>query len=375
MKYHFTPNKGWMNDPNGLIYYKGRYHMFFQHNPHDIVWGPMHWGHASSEDLINWEEHEIALYPDLDYENDGGCFSGSAIAKDGKMYLIYTSVSKEYGQAQSIAWSEDGINFVKCENNPVIKHFPEDATADFRDPKVFEYNGEYRMIVGTKFDNHGRIVQYKSKNLINWEYIGILFDDFEYDNVIECPDLFLVDNYWVLMYSMIGKSNCRELFIIGDFDGTSFIEKKRCLPEFGPQFYAAQSFSANGKRIVIGWLFDWDIKVDKNAKSAGAMTIPREVHVVDDQVILYPVEGIMNVVDITRSNELADKPVTDEMVDITANKASNDKMFQDNLKYVYDNTKDIEVESMDVLIDEEAIEVFVNKGKINFTFNNCNRGE
>ena len=105
LMYHFEPQKGWMNDPNGLVYFKGQYHAFFQHNPNPPQDGPIrwgcglvHWGHAVSEDLIHWEELPIALYPDQDYENKGGCYSGSAIEKDGRLYLFYTSVSHELGQ-------------------------------------------------------------------------------------------------------------------------------------------------------------------------------------------------------------------------------------------------------------------------------------
>ena len=118
--YHFEPRKGWMNDPNGLIEFQGQYHAFFQHNPYEPKWGPMHWGHAVSKDLIHWQELPIALEPKEWYENDGGCFSGSAIEKDGKLYLFYTSVSKDLGQTQSVAISEDGIHFEKYEGNPVI---------------------------------------------------------------------------------------------------------------------------------------------------------------------------------------------------------------------------------------------------------------
>ena len=102
-----------MNDPNGLVFFNGKYHAFFQHYPHAPHWGQMHWGHAVSDDLIHWEEKDIALFPDQDYENDGGCFSGSAIVKDDILYLFYTSVSHELGQTQSVAISKDGIVFEK----------------------------------------------------------------------------------------------------------------------------------------------------------------------------------------------------------------------------------------------------------------------
>lgn len=353
MKYHFAPKKGWMNDPNGLIYFKGKYHVFFQHNPKDIVWGPMHWGHATSDNLIEWEEQQIALYPDEQYENDGGCFSGSAIEKDGKMYLIYTSVSKEYGQAQSIAISEDGIHFVKYEGNPVIKHFPEDATVDFRDPKVFEYNGEYRMIVGTKYNEHGRIVQYRSYDLLSWTYVGVLFDDFDYDNVIECPDLYEINGNWVLMYSLIGKKNSREQFILGDFDGTSFKEKRRCKPEIGPQFYAAQSFLAGNRRILIGWLYDWDIKGNPNKESAGVLTIPREVTICDGELNIYPVREAKEMLENISKSE--------------ADGILQEAMGADYVPGSFDET-------YEAIRDEDTIEIFVNGGTHNYSINNCERG-
>ena len=149
LKYHFEPKKGWMNDPNGLIYYKERYHAFFQHNPHAAVWGPMHWGHAVSDNLIHWEELPIALYPEQPYEDDGGCFSGSAIEKDSKLYIFYTSVSKSMGQTQSVAVSDDGILFIKYSGNPLITAPPSDGSADFRDPKVLLIEGTYYMVVGS----------------------------------------------------------------------------------------------------------------------------------------------------------------------------------------------------------------------------------
>jgi len=149
MKYHFEPQSGWMNDPNGLVYFRGQYHAFFQHNPYDTKWGPMHWGHAVSDDLLTWKELPIALTPDMPYENGGGCFSGSAVVKDDLLYLFYTSVSKEFGQTQSLATSADGIHFQKYEQNPIIRSFPPDGSKEFRDPKVTLINGIYYMVVGS----------------------------------------------------------------------------------------------------------------------------------------------------------------------------------------------------------------------------------
>lgn len=362
-KYHFEPKSGWMNDPNGLIYYNNHYHIFFQHNPHDIKWGPMHWGHAVSEDLIHWEELEIALFPDMDYEDDGGCFSGSAIEKDGRLYLIYTSVSKRYGQSQSIAWSDDGIHFTKYENNPVIAHFPEDASADFRDPKVFEYNGEYRMIVGTKYGEKGRIVQYSSLDLLTWEYIGVLYEDNQYDNVIECPDLFCIDGRWVLMYSAIGKKNSREHFYIGNYDGERFVPNTMCLPEYGPQFYAAQTFEAKGKRILIGWFYDWDIKSNTSAKAVGAMTIPRIVSIDGNKVKLYPVEEAAHLM------EKAQK-YNDDLISVNIEKTGDIEklsisgdILDEPIEYSGKNMQ------CEMIRDWYSIELFINGGEKNISIN------
>jgi len=104
---HFEPEQGWMNDPNGLCHFGGRYHAFFQYNPHAPHWGTMHWGHAASEDLVHWRQAETALFPDMDYENEGGCFSGSALEVDGELHLFYTAVSREKGQTQAAARSRD----------------------------------------------------------------------------------------------------------------------------------------------------------------------------------------------------------------------------------------------------------------------------
>lgn len=363
MKYHFEPKLGWMNDPNGLIYYKNQYHAFFQHNPHDTKWGPMHWGHAISEDLIHWKEVPIALFPDMDYEDDGGCFSGSAIEKDGRLYLIYTSVSKRYGQSQSIAWSEDGIHFTKYENNPVIAHFPEEGSGDFRDPKVFEYNGEYRMIVGTKHDDIGRIVQYASKDLLRWEYLGVLFEDTEYKNVIECPDIYCIDGRWILMYSAIGKKNCREHFYMGNYDGKSFVPEHILMPEYGPQFYAAQTFEVQGKRILIGWFYDWDIESRNDAKAVGAFTIPREVSVDGDKIRLYPVEQVRELL-------ISEDKYNDDLifVEIVRTGVIDKLMIQcqaldENIEYIGD------IRACDILKDGNSIEIFINGGERNYSIN------
>ena len=142
-KFHLMAPIGWMNDPNGFVYYQEEYHLFYQYYPYDSIWGPMHWGHAKSKDLIHWEHLPVALAPGESYDKEG-CFSGSAIEKDGKLYLIYTGhnvVEGQVRQVQCLAVSEDGIHFEKYAGNPIIAedHLASVATTeDFRDPKVFQ---------------------------------------------------------------------------------------------------------------------------------------------------------------------------------------------------------------------------------------------
>ena len=144
----------WINDPNGLIQYKGEYHAFYQHHPYDENWGPMHWGHVKSKDLVNWEHCPVALAPGDEFDK-GGCFSGSAVEDDGNLVLIYTGhnyIDKEkdiFFENQNIAVSKDGgITFEKYENNPVIAKPPVDSIHHFRDPKVWKHEDKWYMVVG-----------------------------------------------------------------------------------------------------------------------------------------------------------------------------------------------------------------------------------
>lgn len=335
MYYHFENKKGWMNDPNGLCYFKGKYHAFFQHYPYASRWGQMHWGHAVSTNLIDWEELDIALYPDQPYENSGGCFSGSAIVKDNRMYLFYTSVSEEMEQTQSMAYSDDGVNFIKYDKNPIIRESPLGSNKDFRDPKVFEYKDDsqysYRMIVGAGIDGVGKILLYKSSDLLNWVYCSELVSDANKGPCIECPNLFQVtseadrcyetqsskfyDIYaelgteppkpsedcvcnskkWVLMYSVISGVPSHVCFELGSFDGEEFVIEGDSFPiEVGPDLYAPQVFeSIDGRAILIAWMYNWQKRPREGAQHVGAFTIPRELWINHEQrLIMKPIREI-----------------------------------------------------------------------------------
>lgn len=201
--FHLSPRTGWMNDPNGFCFYKGQYHMFYQYHPYKIVWGPMHWGHAVSTDLLHWTYLPAALAPDESYDQDG-CFSGSAVElPDGQLLLMYTGVSKERQedgsfqevQAQCIAVG-DGVDFEKYVENPIIdsKSLPKGSSRqDFRDPKIWKCaDGTYACVAGNRpADGSGQILLYNSKDGFRWEFCSILASNGgHFGKMWECPDFF-----------------------------------------------------------------------------------------------------------------------------------------------------------------------------------------
>jgi len=251
----------------------------------------MHWGHAVSDDLLHWEHLPIALAPDQDYENDGGCWSGSAVVKDDRLLLFYTAVGRELGQTQCAAVSDDGVTFTKLPQNPLICHAP-DGQKDFRDPKITEVDGMYHMVVGSGQGKVGQVLHYTSTDLLDWEYQSVLLQGKRFGKVIECPDLFPLDEQWVLMWSKIHRRWRATQFAIGQFNGEKFMLCNVQRPIWGPHFYAAQSFiDAQGQRIIMGWLWSWRKRVRKHAVRAGALSTPLLVSLQGGKINLRPVCG------------------------------------------------------------------------------------
>jgi levanase/fructan beta-fructosidase len=277
---HFTPAKNWMNDPNGLVWHKGEYHLFFQHNPYATTWGHMSWGHAVSKDLLNWEELPVAIAED----QDGTIFSGSAVSVGDEIIAIYTRHT-ETNQSQCIARSADnGRTFIKYENNPVL----DENKKDFRDPKVFKYLDHWIMCAVQPWDH--QVSFYKSFDLINWKHLSNFGPAAAFDGVWECPDLFPLtidgEEVWVLIVSLNpgGLYGSGTQYFIGDFDGMSFTpryatDEPRWL-DYGRDNYAGVTFNnePNGKRILIAWLSNWeDVKNHPETSWTTSMTIPREL--------------------------------------------------------------------------------------------------
>lgn len=200
---HPTPKKGWINDPNGFCYFRGRYHLFAQHNPLSPTWGPMHWLHFSSPDLLHWQEEGIALRPEHPYELPWGCFSGTAIEDEGMLRLYYTGC-QEGAQVQCMAYSLDGASFVKHDGNPVLDgaSLPVGySIKDFRDPKIVKQNGRYYLLMGAKKEGLGSsILCYDSPDGLRFSFLSTFYTGVdEVDGCLECPDFLLLDDHHALL--------------------------------------------------------------------------------------------------------------------------------------------------------------------------------
>ena len=333
--FHLSPLVGWMNDPNGFSYYNGKYHLFYQYNPYKATWAPMHWGHAVSENLIDWEHLPCALAPDAPYDDLDGCFSGSAIEMpDGKHLLLYTGVAagvrKQDGtvcqrQVQCVAIG-DGTDYQKYEGNPVIgiDMLPEGSSEEhFRDPKIWqEEDGTYRCVVANFGpDESGWILLFKSEDCLKWELVGPVDRNRDrYGTMWECPDLFKLDGYDVLLVSpqfMLPEahdfySGNGTLCIIGHRDPETgeMIEETLATIDHGIDFYATQTIlTPDGRRVMVAWMQNWDtISESTMHRWFGQMTVPRELHVRDGHLIQWPVRELEE----RRSNHVAYKDVNVE---------------------------------------------------------------
>jgi Beta-fructosidases (levanase/invertase) len=304
-QFHFSPKQGWINDPNGLIWWGGKYHLFYQHYPDAPLHGPMHWGHAVSDDLFHWQDLPIALAPDAPAApgDRSGIFSGSAVDDDGGLTLIYTQFTDTNArpgyppETQAIATSRDGVTFVKAEENPVIGTRPEEATSGFRDPKVWKGDdGLWRMVLGSGDEQGGKVLLYCSPDLRNWEYLGVLYrGDRTLGTMWECPDLFPIGDKWALIVSVNVDGKQGVVWFAGRFENERFEPETQGWCDFGPDFYAAQTFQDGaGRRILIAWMSRWGAKIPTAADGwAGAMTLPRELYLDENgRLASRPVEEV-----------------------------------------------------------------------------------
>lgn len=302
LKYHYKPKKGWVNDPNGLVYFKGYYHVFYQHAPdYETPWHqPMHWGHARTKDFLTWEELPVALFPDEEYDRDG-CWSGTAIVKDDILYLVYSAVIDDretldrWTQTVCVAYSEDGINFKKYENNPVISDVPSDGSIkNFRDPAVTYINGTYYCVMATGHDESkvARLLLYKSSDLLNWEYDGVMAE-WENGMCAECPSFAAAGDKFLLTASVLTLDEKHYFSLMfGSFENGKFkLEHSEEIYK-GPDQYAGQMFRDDkGRNILIAWMPGWSYQ-GYAEKDVGCMSIPCEIKLINGKICVYPIEEL-----------------------------------------------------------------------------------
>ncbi|MGN6196756.1 MAG: glycoside hydrolase family 32 protein [Ginsengibacter sp.] len=337
---HFSPKEHWMNDPNGMVYNKGIYHLFFQYYPGGTVWGPMHWGHATSKDLIHWQQQPVALYPD----SLGYIFSGSAVidknntsgfGTDGKVPLVAIFTS-HYPHAapgatdyenQSLAYSLDnGKTWTKYSGNPVLKN---PGISDFRDPKVMWYEPENKwvMTLATK----DRVTFYSSKDLKHW----IKESEFgqsagAHGGVWECPDLFPLkykgETVWILIVNLNpggpNRGSATQYFT-GSFDGHKFHPNSSQVKwiDYGPDEYAGVTWNNTGnRRIFLGWMSNWLYANEvPTVKWRNAMTIPRELSLTKSGQEMYVVSEPISELKLLARKAVAKTNVTvSETTDLSA---------------------------------------------------------
>lgn len=319
--FHFTAQSGWINDPNGLTYFKEKYHLFYQHNPHGCDWDSIHWGHATGEDLVHWDHQSAALFPDQPYDmhKEGGCFSGCTLVHKDEMWIFYTGAVKhgtEKRQTQCLAKSKDGINFKKYENNPVIDEIPGfGRLEDCRDPKVFEYDGTFYMVLGASIggannNGDGRVLLLSSHDLYNWKLCSELFkSQGKFGTMCECPDFFKLEDKWVLTFSpLFHPKYFPTVYCVGTMDFKTFrykVEKVGRL-DYGADYYAAHSFlDKRGNRILFAWQNEWPsmpwcegFSPTSAENWRGALSIPRVIKMDDEQNLYFrPVDEIESVFD------------------------------------------------------------------------------
>lgn len=308
-QFHFTPYVNWNNDPNGLCWFQGRYHLYYQANPHVQKWDNIYWGHAVSKDLIHWTYLPYALDPQPEIlESEklvGGAFSGSAVVLPDGLRIFFTRDLEERGkpetirQSQATAFSRDGLVFSE-EQEILPAYAVQGIDMNFRDPKVFWDNGKWYMVLATNYFGKGSILLFSSEDMLRWNFIKPLLQE-ENPEIpsMECPDFFPLGNdTWVLLASVMGirtKYGVYQpvMYYIGDWKDEKFTVHKREVCDFGCNFYAPQTFEHDGRRIMIAWICDWEgEQIITRHGTYGGVTLPRELSVREGRLYQRPVEEV-----------------------------------------------------------------------------------
>lgn len=405
-KIHFKAPNCWINDPNGFIWYKGWYHLFYQCFPYSAHWGRMHWGHAVSKDLVNWEEKGIALFPSKT-DDRSGCFSGSAIEYKDKMYIYYTGVNyteedpeninccinDTFTAAQLMITSEDGMKFDNItDKKTVIPPIEDKKIGDknhTRDPKVWRGKDAWYMVLGSTVDKNGRLLFYKSSDLKTWQYLNYCEKD-GFGWMWECPDFFEIDGKGVTIFSPMGFFNDGNGYdsvavcMLSSFDentGKMELSEDYQLFDYGIDLYAPQSTTdKDGNRVVIAWARMPEAVITEKGEWCGMMCIPRIVDVKNNHVYIRPHTNVKN----SFVTKLSAPKKSGYMLKTTLKngesinvggyviKRENDKIATDrskvfNIKGNYRLIAETPVINdgyeLEIYVDEHLVEVFINNGE------------
>ncbi|MDO6437661.1 glycoside hydrolase family 32 protein [Cyclobacterium sp. 1_MG-2023] len=430
-QFHFSPPANWMNDPNGMVFHKGEYHLFYQYYPDSNVWGPMHWGHAVSKNLVEWENLPVAIAPD----SLGWIFSGSAVLDSENssglgtqeapplvaIYTYHDNIKGDAGridfQTQGIAYSLDnGRSWEKYKANPVLAN---PGIKDFRDPKVRKVvvEGKEKWIMSLAVKD--KISFYSSPNLIEWSHMSDFNPEWAaYGGVWECPDLFPLKTQdgkgkWVLLVSINpGGPNggSATQYFVGDFDGQTFTTNQKEVKwlDHGTDNYAGVTWSnipaSDGRTLFIGWMSNWNYaQVVPTKVWRSAMTVPRTLSLYENKNELWiaskPVEELEQLRGQSASLEGENIALEHELLEIALKPKESDfsatfkngsgemlvigkkegKLFIDRTKsgltdfneefasIIEAPLKDLEVNDIDIYLDRASIEVFVNDGALVMT--------
>ena len=428
--YHLMAPIGWINDPNGFSEYNNKYHLFYQYNPYSAEWGPMHWGHQTTKDFIKWDLEDVALAPDMPYEPTG-CFSGTAIEENGKLYLVYTAASDF--QNQALAFSNDGVIFNKLDELLIDgDDLPEGfSNNDFRDPKIFKRNNKFYILCGNKAPGSKQIIMFSSSNIEGpYQYVGVVYNRNDLSGIFECPDLIQIDNKDILIaspqgikddafYNYQNSDSC--VYLVGSLSTNTnkfFKDQGTELEEFdkGFSFYAPQTLkTSDGRNIMVAWMRSWsEPNTTRGLGWCGAMTLPRELTLVNGHIYQAPVREINNYLKNkkTESDIELESDKNHELVEFKGNKSkisleidvnsisgsgkagielykgtnATTKLYYDKEKEcvvidrtkcgsLYDGMRYAKVSpvngkiKLDIFLDVNSVEVFINDGYYTMTAN------
>jgi beta-fructofuranosidase len=295
--YHFLPPANWLNDPNGVIQWKGQYHLFYQHNPHEALHANMHWGHAISTDLVHWEHLPIALAPTPGSPDAHGCWSGCAVDNNGMPTLIYSG-HRDGRECACLAISQDDLlTWEKYSGNPIITSPPQNLdVVAFRDHCVWKEGESWYQIIGSGItDVGGTVLLYRSSDLLHWDYMHPIYVGDKNQttplwtgSMWECPDLFSLGDKHVLLVSVWDNHHTYyPIYFVGAYVNHTFTPELPHRLDFGASFYAPQTMrDTYGRRLMWGWLREGrDVEAQRAAGWSGVMSLPRVLTIRSDGLL------------------------------------------------------------------------------------------